>query len=654
MKTHCFLIALAALTGLALTPVVAIGQPDGISQASRDPDEARSDGSTGRCETDRPFSVRRAGRAAWLVRPRGERFFSLGVCCVDQGTTRDQYLEERPGYAAWRYYPSGEAWSRATLGRLQSWGFTTAGGWSDFTTLRSSPDADLVFAPVLHVGSTAGAPWWDMWDPRIMDRMERVAEDGIRAIRDDPRVMGYYSDNEMGWWNAALFRLTLEQVATSEQRRRLVALLRRTYHDRWDRLLRDFDPEGLDSFADLERGGGKLYLRGGGSGMRVLREFLSLAAERYYSLVREIIKRKDARALFLGDRYQSFYYPEVARAAGRHADVVSCNLNAGWNDGSFPRFQLDTLHALTGRPILVSEFYLVARENRSGNENPPGFPVVDTQRERAAGFRRTVETLLRIPYVVGADWFQYYDEPTFGRADGENYSFGLVDIRDRPYDELAQTSTGLDLEGIKVRGGRRRPDASQGVPLAPPEPFSRFEPHQALGSWDRDRGFVRPASTHPLADLYVCWSPEALYLGVYAQDVVEVECYRDRRVPDADRAEWVVAAGQPRRIWRARVGAGGAVVTGGGGVRVAHLSGVELKTRCLAAMELPAALFGRDRLRPGDRLDFASTFHTHCRVYRTDWRGSFRLGMTGIRPPPIRRDETSRAEAGGRTASENP
>jgi len=28
-------------------------------------------------------------------------------------------------------------------------------------------------------------------------------------------VIGYYSDNEMGWWNAILFKMTLEQAPTA-------------------------------------------------------------------------------------------------------------------------------------------------------------------------------------------------------------------------------------------------------------------------------------------------------------------------------------------------------------------------------------------------------------------------------------------------------
>ena len=131
-------------------------------------------------------------------------------------------------------------------------------------------------------------------------------------------------------------------------------------------------------------------------------------------------------------------------------DAVSSNLNAAWNDGTFPRFYLDTLHALSGKPVFVSEFYMAAQQNRSGNKNDSStFPTVATQKERAAGFRNTVQALARTPYVVGADWFQYYDEPTHGRFDGENYDFGLVDIHDQPYEPLTAAAQALDLAAIK-------------------------------------------------------------------------------------------------------------------------------------------------------------------------------------------------------------
>ena len=173
----------------------------------------------------------------------------------------------------------------------------------------------MAFIPVLAVGMTCGAPWRDMWDTNIIARMHQIARDQILPLRDDPRLLGYYSDNEMGWWNATLFKMTLEQAPTSGQRQRLVQLLRETYHNHWSELLKDFEPEGVGSFDELDQRG-MLYLRPGSQGIRVYRRFLGLMAVRYYSLVHEIIRTYDPRGLILGDRYQSFYYPEVARAAG--------------------------------------------------------------------------------------------------------------------------------------------------------------------------------------------------------------------------------------------------------------------------------------------------------------------------------------------------
>src|SRR6266566_7471996 len=505
----------------------------------------------------KPFSIREQDGIAWLVKPNGDRFFSFGVCCVDMGASREKFDPDNPGYGAWQHYPDSNRWAEATLKRLKSWRFTTIGGWSDFRSLSQCRDMDVAFAPVLHIGSTAGAPWWDMWDPKIIDRMDQVAREQILALRDDPRLIGYYSDNEVGWWNAILFKMTLEQAPTSGQRRRLIELLRQTYRNEWSELLRDFEPApGVENWEALEQHG-MLFLRPGGNGIGAERRFLEMLAERYYSLVHGLIRKYDRRALILGDRYQSFYYPEVARACARHVDAVSSNLNASWNDGSFARFYLETLHRLTGKPVLIGEFYMSARENRSGNMNNRGvYPVVATQKQRAFGFRNTLQALLKRPYVIGADWFQYYDEPTHGRYDGENFNFGLVDIHDRPYEPLTSTAGALDLVRLKKQPALARPDASQGVPPAPRNPLAQFEPNLALKHWDRERGFVQSVSEDPLADLYVCWNKKAIYLGLYAQDVTEDTFYKDKVVRASDRSQWTVSINGSTRTVRCRLAAG--------------------------------------------------------------------------------------------------
>lgn len=390
-------------------------------------------------------------------------------------------------------------------------------------------------------------------------------------------------------------------------------------------MLKDFEEENVGSFEELDQRG-MLYLRPGSNGIRTYRRFLALMAERYYSLVREVIRTYDPRGLVLGDRYQSFYYPEVAKACASHVEAASGNLNAAWNDGTFPRFYLQTLRALTGKPIFVSEFYMTAQQNRSGNKNNSGiFPTVSTQKERTAGFRTTIEALVKIPYVIGADWFQYFDEPAHGRFDGENFDFGLIDIYNKPYEKLTAIAAGLDLARMKSERQVARPDASEGVPPAPRNPLGEFKPMLALKHWDREKGYVKPVSEFPVADLYICWDRKAIYLGLYAQDIVEEAFYRNKTVPEMDRSEWIISVGQANTPIRARIGAKARPIFNEPNLRVASISGEYMNTRTIVAVEIPAKRFGQEKFRAGEKIEFASTLFTHCHGYRVDWKGGFTL-----------------------------
>jgi hypothetical protein len=289
------------------------------------------------------------------------------------------------------------------------------------------------------------------------------------------------------------------------------------------------------------------------------------------------------------------------------------------------RSYLDTLHGLTGKPIFVSEIYMAAMQNRSGNRNSyGGFPVVRTQTERAAATRRTLASLVQLPYVVGADWFQYFDEPRHGRQDGENFNFGLVDIHNEPYEQLTTALAELDVNDLKTHLTAAPMDASAGVPRAPREPFVSVSNYQALLHWDRQRGFVKPVSDHPMADLYLCWDPRAIYLGLYAIDVIEEDYYRDKSVPKEDRAQWIVRIDKGEPV-RARMGAGREAILNDPTVRFASLSGLNLNVRNIALLEFPASRFGKRRLRRGDRIELESTFLTHQQAYRVQWQGTFHL-----------------------------
>ncbi len=555
----------------------------------------------------------------WYVSPGGKPVFSLGVCCVGMGTSPEEYSDDRPSYSGGRHYATSREWARATASRLRHWGFSTIGGWSDYERFIEAGEVALPISPVLHAGSTAGIPWLDLWDPAVLARVDETARLGIAAVSDKAPILGYYADNELGWWNHVLVDMTLKMPPESAQRRRVLALLRRHYGGDWRRLLADFDPEGAESFEELDRRG-TLYLRPGGGGARVERRILGLLAERYYRVTTAAIRKYAGKALVLGDRYQSFYYPEVVRAARRHVDVISTNLNAHWIDGTFAQYYLRTLHELSGKPVQIGEFYMCASQNRSGNPNSSaGFPVVETQAERAAGFRNTVSQAVGIPFVVGADWFQYYDEPPHGRGDGEDYNMGLVDIRDVPYEEITDAARSLDLHALHSQA-HVAPRSANCVPRAAGDPLRDFTYLRALVSWDRVAGYIEPSTRHAVADLYACWRPEALYLGLHSMGFLEAAAYRAGEVPECDRSLWTIRFGSPSRTVHIRFGSGRTPVSSSADVRVVASEPTKDHIRSVVAVVLPASLFRVRELTAGMSITLDAALDTAGRCDHVRWR----------------------------------
>src|SRR3974377_225029 len=65
----------------------------------------------GAAATNAPFSLQQSGETWWLTKPNGERFFSLGVCVVNQGASRAHFNATNPGYAAFQHYENSNLWA---------------------------------------------------------------------------------------------------------------------------------------------------------------------------------------------------------------------------------------------------------------------------------------------------------------------------------------------------------------------------------------------------------------------------------------------------------------------------------------------------------------------------------------------------------------
>ena len=361
------------------------------------------------------FRIAQRGGIFWFIDPDGGRFLSKGVNTVrfDQDRIRNN---ERIPYAeaCGRKYGSEAAWRSAIAARLLQWGFNTLGSWSD-ETVATAALAHLAVTPNLDLGMSFA---WerkqlfpDVFDPDFAVHLQQRAHKLCATKREDKNIVGWFIDNELRWgpdWRGPedLLALFLNLPAASPGHSAAAATA---------------DPD----------------------------TFKAQVAQRYFALSTAAIKSADPNHLVLGCR---FAYPpssSVIEAAGRHADVVSFNCY------EFDATKVIGSYAGIGKPCLIGEFSFRAADSGLPNTNGAG-PVVPSQAERAASFRRYVIGVLHEPAIVGFHWFEHADQPAEGRFDGENSNFGIVSIDDHPYEELTLAMTLMNAEAEALHASTTR------------------------------------------------------------------------------------------------------------------------------------------------------------------------------------------------------
>lgn len=83
-----------------------------------------------------------------------------------------------------------------------------------------------------------------------------------------------------------------------------------------------------------------------------------------------------------------------------------------------------------------------------------GLRSVLDQNQRGEAYGYYVASALRNPAIVGAHWFQCYDESTTGRGDGENYQIGFLDICDTPHPETIAAARAMGGKLYSTRAGK--------------------------------------------------------------------------------------------------------------------------------------------------------------------------------------------------------
>ena len=267
--------------------------------------------------------------------------------------------------------------------------------------------------------------------------MNALARELVAPYRGSPYRIGYFSDNEVGWWAGALFVFYSSKPASSVTKQRWVELLRQHYAGDWSRFTADFlPPAGVDSWEALLATTEMTRMKPGGAGIHVVREWTGIVAEHYYTLAERAIRAADPDALYFGDRLPIYYDPAAVRAMAPHVDAIATNYNVDSGDGWIADYFFDGLRKLSGgKPVLVIR--MVFRGAREPHREPQQRPSDDGRDPRRAGCRRSRRDPQISPRSRKSSAPTGSSTTTIRKAggrDGEDYDFGLVDINDRPYE----------------------------------------------------------------------------------------------------------------------------------------------------------------------------------------------------------------------------
>ncbi len=427
----------------------------------------------------------------WLVTPSGRLFVSLGMDCVRLGdatfiTGREEMFTWLPpqtdplathiGYHSgvhsgpvkegrtinWyalnlqRKYGENykPAWMEVTLQRLRSWGFNTIGNWSDWDFHRNGK---VPYVGTAHIGGDharvpSGNDYWgkmhDPFDPKFEQSVRAALEPLTRRIGNDPWCLGYFVDNELSWSGTGeeggryglAYGALQQDAATSSAKRAFLEQLRAKYGD-----IQKLNAAWGTSFTDWSALEKPVTLQSPSTEARRadFSAFVKSLAQRYFRIVRQVLKELAPNHLYLGCRF-AWYGPEAVEAAAEYCDVISFNIYA-------PRVDHERYAILRqlDKPAIIGEFHFGALDRGMFHT---GLVAAKDQNDRARMYRDYLTSVLTHPNFVGCHWFQYVDQPLTGRwFDGENYNIGFVTIADLPYREMMEAAREIHGAAYRIR-----------------------------------------------------------------------------------------------------------------------------------------------------------------------------------------------------------
>lgn len=336
--------------------------------------------------------------------------------------------------------------------RIKQWGFTVYGAWTasyvtdnpahpyiintDRPKIRSnllkvtlSPDPSIrkLFRTIP-----------DFYDPRFAEILNKSVQSMAPKLNHELCV-GVFVDNEIPWEMKEMY--TAEAILTCPETQCAKIAFRDFLKGRYgdiSKLNSSWGSKYSDWGAFLSE---RAFLPKTEASKKDLNDFDLQFHEKYYKMCRDAVKAASPDVLYFGSRF-AWRNDNAVAAAAKYCDVVSLNIYRYDLNG----YKLPDV--LKDKPLAIGEFSI---SHADYGHFWRGHSSAWSDDDQVALFKNYMKSVLRHPNIVSASWFTYADQPPTARPDGENASFGVVDVCDTPHYGLVKAFRDMSRKMYKVR-----------------------------------------------------------------------------------------------------------------------------------------------------------------------------------------------------------
>lgn len=372
----------------------------------------------------------------WVVDPNGY----LSICRAVNGVSKGTGTTSTQQYTA--KFGNTTTWMNTTKDMLFENGFYCAGSWSATADIKNNSNQTtkpLAYTIILNwmSGYGAGRTYQQSGHMGYPEDAIFVFEQGfvtycetkaqaLAANKTDKNIFGYFTDNELPFYNKSLNKfLRLGKISST-------------------------DENYLATLKWLSDNG---YTPADTVNSEIQKKFLGYVAETYFSVTNNALKKYDPNHMNLGSRVNISEAREnqyFMQAAGKYVDILAVNYYGVWTPNVAANINWGKN---LGKPFMVTEFYTKG-DDMAGLTNSSGAGwIVKTQTDRGYAYQNYTLALLESKYCVGWHWFKYMDnDPTIANAEPSNTDSnkGIVNTAYEPYTALLDKMKEVNMKVYNI------------------------------------------------------------------------------------------------------------------------------------------------------------------------------------------------------------